>query len=177
MKFYVYTKRHSNNRSIFNLMALSTVAWIGIAIGVLVLILLIGIANFIGLFNVTIKYFNIIIIVIVILAAIMSVPLIISDITTKDKIGKTIGISISHSGKRGKGDLFKLRKARKPDDFLNEINRIQMKYDALITADLYNKGQDFIDNFTEFKHFCMIAALNTFNAGNRQNQTTETTTN
>ena len=100
-----------------------------------------------------------------------------ATIDTAVSLGKTIGISISHSGRKGKGDLFKLRKARKPEDFLNEINRIQMKYDALITADLYNKGQDFIDNFTEFKHFCMIAALNTFNAGNRQNQTTETNTN
>ena len=99
-----------------------------------------------------------------------------ATIDTAVSLGKTIGISISHSGKRGKGDLFKLRKARKPDDFLNEINRIQMKYDALITADLYNKGQEFIDNFTEFKHFCMIAALNTYNAGNRKNQTTETNT-
>lgn len=97
-----------------------------------------------------------------------------ATIDTAVSLGKTIGISISHSGRRGKGDLFKLRKARKPDDFLNEINRIQMKYDALITADLYNKGQDFMDNFTEFKHFCMIAALNTYNAGNRKNQTTET---
>ena len=91
-------------------------------------------------------------------------------------LGKTIGRSISQSGRKGKGDLFKLRKARKPEDFLNEINRIQMKYDALITADLYNKGQDFEDNFTEFKHFCLIAALNTFNAGNREKQTTETNT-
>jgi len=59
------------------------------------IILVIGVANFIGLFNITIKYFDIVIIVIVILAAIMSVPLIISDITTKDKIGKTIGITFS----------------------------------------------------------------------------------
>ena len=99
-----------------------------------------------------------------------------ATIDTAVSLGKTIGISIiSHKGR--KGDLFKLRKARKPEDFLNEINRIQMKYDTLITADLYNKGQDFVDNFTEFKHFCMIAALNTYNAGNRKNRTPETNTN
>lgn len=43
-------------------------------------------------------------------------------------VGKTVGMSIAPSGKKGKGDLFRLRKTRKPEDFLNEINRIQMKY-------------------------------------------------
>ena len=81
-------------------------------------------------------------------------------------VGKTIGISIAPSGKKGKGDLFRLRKTRKPEDFLNEINRIQMKYGTRVSAELYNKGQKMEENFTEFKQFCMIAALNTFNAGN-----------
>jgi len=81
-------------------------------------------------------------------------------------VGKTIGMSIAPSGKKGKGDLFRLRKARKPEDFLNEINRIQMKYGTRVNAELYNKGQIMEENFTEFKQFCMIAALNTFNAGN-----------
>ena len=89
-------------------------------------------------------------------------------IDTAVSLGKTIGKSIGPSGKKGKGDLFRLRKTRKPEDFLNEINRIQLKYGALVTADLYNKGQYFSDNFTEFKQFCMIAALNTFNAENRE---------
>jgi hypothetical protein len=81
-------------------------------------------------------------------------------------VGKTIGMSIAPSGKKGKGDLFRLRKSRKPEDFLNEINRIQMKYGTKVNADLYNKGQKMEENFTEFKQFCMIAALNTYNAGN-----------
>jgi len=81
-------------------------------------------------------------------------------------VGKTIGISIAPSGKKGKGDLFRLRKTRKPEDFLNEINRIQMKYGTRISAELYNRGQKMEENFNEFKQFCMIAALNTFNAGN-----------
>lgn len=89
-------------------------------------------------------------------------------IDTAVSLGKTIGKSVGPSGKKGKGDLFRLRKTRKPEDFLNEINRIQLKYGALVTADLYNKGQYFSDNFTEFKQFCMIAALNTFNAENRE---------
>jgi len=81
-------------------------------------------------------------------------------------VGKTIGMSIAPSGKKGKGDLFRLRKTRKPEDFLNEINRIQMKYGTKVSADLYNQGQKVEENFTEFKQFCMIAALNTYNAGN-----------
>ncbi|MDW7733275.1 MAG: hypothetical protein SCH66_12725 [Methanolobus sp.] len=90
-----------------------------------------------------------------------------SIIDTAVSLGKTIGISVSSAGRKGKGDLFRLRKARKPEDFLNEINRIQMKYGALVTADLYGKGQEFENNFSEFKQFCMIAALNTFNAKNQ----------
>jgi len=59
------------------------------------IILVIGIATFIGIFDIFIKYFNIAIIVIVILAAVMSVPLLISDIALKEKVGKTIGITFS----------------------------------------------------------------------------------
>lgn len=85
-------------------------------------------------------------------------------IDTAVSLGKTIGLSVSSAGRKGKGDLFRLRKTRKPEDFLNEVNRIQIKYGALVTADLYGKGQEFENNFIEFKQFCMIAALNTFNA-------------
>ena len=85
-------------------------------------------------------------------------------IDTAVSLGKTIGFSVASAGRKGKGDLFRLRKTRKPEDFLNEINRIQIKYGALVTADLYGKGQEFETNFLEFKQFCMIAALNTFNA-------------
>jgi len=85
-------------------------------------------------------------------------------------LGKTIGKSIGPIGKKGKGDLFRLRKTRKPEDFLNEINRIQMKYGTSVTADLYNKGHDFEENFIKFKQFCMISALNTFNDELKRNE-------
>jgi len=65
------------------------------------------------------------------------------------------------SGSGRRGDL---------EIFLNEVNRIQMKYDAAVTADLYLKGEAFEQYFTEFKHFCMIAALNTYNAMNRRDE-------
>ncbi len=85
-------------------------------------------------------------------------------IDTAVSLGKTIGISLGRERKSGKGDLFRLRKARRPEDFLNEVNRIQMKYDVSVTADLYNSGEAFNQHFQEFKQFCMIAALNTYNA-------------
>jgi len=90
-------------------------------------------------------------------------------IDTAVSLGKTIGLKLGtedekNRGKKARGDLFRLRRARKPEDFLNEVNRIQMKYDASVTADLYNKGEAFDENFTEFKQFCMIAALNSYNA-------------
>ncbi len=91
-------------------------------------------------------------------------------IDTAVSLGKTIGMKLGAEGKKGKGDLFRLRKARRPGDFLNEVNRIQMKYDAAVTADLYLKGEAFEQYFTEFKHFCMIAALNTYNAMNRRDE-------
>ncbi|KUL02245.1 MAG: Uncharacterized protein XE11_1845 [Methanomicrobiales archaeon 53_19] len=85
-------------------------------------------------------------------------------------LGKTIGMSLANEGKKGKGELFRLRKARKPEDFLNEVNRIQLNYGALVTSDLYNRGEEFEKNFTEFKQFCMIAALNTFNGMSRDRE-------
>lgn len=91
-------------------------------------------------------------------------------IDTAVSLGKTIGMSIAPFGRKGKGDLFRLRKARKPEDFLNEINRIQLKYGMSVTANLYNKGKEFEDHFVEFKQFCMIAALNTFNAVNQKSK-------
>ena len=85
-------------------------------------------------------------------------------IDTAVSLGKTIGFSVASAGRKGKGDLFRLRKTRKPEDFLNEVNRIQIKYGTLITSELYGKGQEFENDFQEFKQFCMIAALNTFNS-------------
>jgi len=79
-------------------------------------------------------------------------------------LGKTIGLKVGEDKAKGRGELFRLRKARKPEDFLNEVNRIQMKYGVSVTSDLYNKGELFGENFAEFKQFCMIAALNSYNA-------------
>jgi hypothetical protein len=83
-------------------------------------------------------------------------------------LGKSIGNAIggenqSFKQRKGKGDLFRLRRTRKIEDFLNEINRVQIKYDTSVSKDLYEMGQVIEENFIEFKQFCMIVALNIFN--------------
>ena len=77
------------------------------------------------------------------------------------QLGKRLGMAVGHGGK--KGDLFRLRKARKQTDFLNEINRLQFKFNLAVPPDVYD-GKLTEENFTVFKQFCMIAALNSFNA-------------
>jgi len=81
------------------------------------------------------------------------------------KLGHQIGgasASDSKNLKRGKGDLFKLRKTRTIPDFLEEINRLQFRYNINITKNIY-EGVVTKENFKEFKQYVMIAALNTYN--------------
>jgi hypothetical protein len=78
------------------------------------------------------------------------------------KLGKRIGASIANSQSGKKGDLFALRKARKLEDFLNEVNRVQFKYSISVPTEIYD-GYLNRETFLEFKQFCMIAALNAFN--------------
>ncbi len=78
------------------------------------------------------------------------------------KLGKRIGASIAKSQNPKKGDLFALRKTRKLEDFLNEVNRVQFKYNISVPTEIYD-GYLNRETFAEFKQFCMIAALNAFN--------------
>lgn len=84
-------------------------------------------------------------------------------IDTAAKLGQTIGFSLAENSKKGKSELFRLRKARTMADFLNEINRLQMRYNIAVTGDLYRMGEEIGANFAEFKQFAMIAALNIVN--------------
>lgn len=78
------------------------------------------------------------------------------------KLGKRIGGSIAGAQNGKKGDLFALRKARKLEDFLNEVSRVQFKYNFSVPTEIY-EGYLNKETFAEFKQFCMIAALNTYN--------------
>jgi len=82
-------------------------------------------------------------------------------------LGRRIGTAVGKGNDRKKGDLFSLRKARTKVDFLEQLNRLQFKFkpedNFIIPADIY-EGKLTDENFTEFKQWCMIAALNSFNA-------------
>ena len=73
-----------------------------------------------------------------------------------------MAVAKSDNGK--KGDLFALRKTRRKVDFLEQLNRLQFKLgsDFVVPSDVY-EGKLTDDNFQEFKQFCMIAALNSYN--------------
>lgn len=88
-------------------------------------------------------------------------------------LGKCVGMAVGkkdeHGRTKGKrGDLFALRKVRKKTDFLEQLNRLQFKLgsDFTVPANLY-EGALTDSNFVEFKQFCMIAALNSFNAATK----------
>lgn len=80
-------------------------------------------------------------------------------------LGKCIGRAVGNSDRGKKGDLFALRKCRRKVDFLEQLNRLQFRLgsDFLIPKEVY-EGKLTDDNFQEFKQFCMVAALNTYNA-------------
>ncbi len=80
-------------------------------------------------------------------------------------LGKCIGKAVGSSDNGKKGDLFALRKCRKKVDFLEQLNRLQFRLanDFLVPKEVY-EGKLTDDNFHEFKQFCMVAALNTYNA-------------
>lgn len=82
-------------------------------------------------------------------------------------LGRRIGSVIAKEGGK-KGSLFALRKCRTLPDFLSELNRLQFKWQIAVPPAAY-EGQLNQTNFEEFRGFCMLAALNSFNAGTASN--------
>lgn len=80
-------------------------------------------------------------------------------------LGKRIGVAAAKSKNGKKGDLFALRRTRRKIDFLEQLNRLQFKFDSdfVVPADVYD-GKLTDENFQEFKQFCLISALNSYNA-------------
>lgn len=87
-------------------------------------------------------------------------------------LGRQIVISAREAAKgvsdsnfdRVKGDLFALRKTRTVTDFLEQLNRIQFRYNITISNQilggiLEEPGVSFAD----FKSYCLLAALNAYN--------------
>ena len=68
--------------------------------------------------------------------------------------------------KKIKGDLFTLRKTRTKAMFLNQLNTFQMRY-GLIVSNAIQEGELDTTPFEEFKAYCILGALNTYNAMTR----------
>lgn len=86
-------------------------------------------------------------------------------------LGRRIGMAVGENTTGKKGDLFALRKSRRKVDFLEQLNRLQFKLgnDFVVPADVY-EGKLTDENYQEFKQFCMVAALNSYNyAKNNKN--------
>lgn len=87
-------------------------------------------------------------------------------------LGKQIVISAKEAAKdvtdsnfdRVKGDLFALRKARTITDFLEQLNRIQFRYNITVSNQILGGIlEDQNVSFADFKSYCLLAALNTYN--------------
>ncbi len=87
-------------------------------------------------------------------------------------LGKQIVISAREAAKdvsssnfdRVKGDLFALRKTRTVTDFLEQLNRIQFRYNIVISNQILGGiFQDSTVSFVDFKSYCLLSALNTYN--------------
>lgn len=61
-----------------------------------------------------------------------------------------------------KGDLFSLRKTRTATDFLEQLNRLQFRYGLVINRQIVEGILEEIP-FEDFKSYCMISALNSYN--------------
>ncbi|MBP8784494.1 MAG: hypothetical protein KBH12_03365 [Synergistaceae bacterium] len=67
-----------------------------------------------------------------------------------------------------KGDLFSLRKTRTPVNFLEQLNRLQFRYGIVLNKEIIAGILEEKDvSFDDFKAYCMISALNTFNSAMR----------
>lgn len=85
-------------------------------------------------------------------------------------LGKQIVLSARDAAKdisesnfdRVKGDLFTLRKTRTVTDFLEQLNRIQFRYNIVVSNQILGGILEKV-TFDDFKSYCLLAALNTYN--------------
>jgi hypothetical protein len=63
---------------------------------------------------------------------------------------------------RALGALFRLRNTRTTADFVNELARLQFRYQVSVPQDVLDGTVFSHDSFEEFRGFCVVAALNRF---------------
>jgi len=87
-------------------------------------------------------------------------------------LGRQIVISAKEATKdsaesnfdRVKGDLFSLRKARTVTDFLEQLNRIQFRYNISVSNQILGGILEEPGiSFADFKSYCLLAALTAYN--------------
>jgi hypothetical protein len=97
-------------------------------------------------------------------------------------LGRQIVISAKEAAKdvsdsnfdRVKGDLFSLRKTRTVSDFLEQLNRIQFRYNITVSNQILGGILEEPDvSFADFKSYCLLAALNTYNNFKRPKEAKE----
>jgi hypothetical protein len=64
------------------------------------------------------------------------------------------------SGSAGKGEIVRLRKCRRLNLFLEQLIRLQSKYDIVISKEITDNIDE--ENFGYFRQFTIISAMNTF---------------
>lgn len=94
-------------------------------------------------------------------------------------LGKQIVISAKEASDsnidRVKGDLFSLRKTRTVTDFLEQLNRIQFRYNITVSNQILGGILEEPGvSFEDFKSYCLLAALNKYNNLKRPKDTRST---
>jgi hypothetical protein len=95
------------------------------------------------------------------------------QIETATKLGTQIVLSAKETLGDGdlkavKGDLFALRKTRTVKDFLEQLNRLQFRYNIILNKEIVSGIMEEASvDFEEFKAYCMISAMNVFNGAMR----------
>jgi hypothetical protein len=101
-------------------------------------------------------------------------------------LGRQIAHAILQKNKGGKSDIDRLYRARDLDDFYNELIRLQSRYDLILNKQLFPHHLDPKDpktelmagsltkeTFSEFRYFCLTAALNFYNIKNNPEEKKE----
>ena len=80
------------------------------------------------------------------------------------KFGRQIGFAAKNDKNptAGKGRLITLRKTRTLKQFLDEVIRLQSRYDISVNSKILKSINE--ENFDYFRQFTIISALNSFNA-------------
>lgn len=71
--------------------------------------------------------------------------------------------------KKIKGDLYQLRKSRTRSDFLGELNNLQFRYGISVSKHILDGLLEEV-NFEDFRAYCILGALNIYNAKNKDKE-------